>query len=327
MSTYQYTVPLPSTAETNETLIAKKVIRVLDCSSSLDTNSSCLSWNYNHCQGDKEYCNPFILGDKIYQQFFGPPDKYTTILIQVFDASTHEEIVLDYPYLTIENGLDANGIEFKNIIIDTTKFDGIDCFYTRIKGFNCTFETPEEIAAYEACVEDLIAQGKTESESIDSCLESLCENATIDISYSDPYCKIECGQESLLIEGFYPAYDCHGNYYGEFTKDQPINSYKIQIRIMGEVSPTDNNVEVTFINNTKRKTAQNFVTHNLRGHEKVPYYVIQKIANIFASQKVYIDGIEYLNGIKISKNNEQGKMWIIDENITTTCGEVDFSCY
>jgi hypothetical protein len=324
---YTYIVSLPSVAQDNKTLIAKKVIRVLDCSSNLPINESCYSWNYNHCPGDNDYCNPFIVGDKIYQQFFGPQGKYTVILVQVYNAATNEEIVGDYPFLTIENGVDANLVGFKNIIIDTDKFDDIDCFYTRIKAYVCnSLQNPVILEEFEACVADLIASGKTQTQAYEICLDGLCEDATIDIAYSEPYCKIECEQDSILIEGYYPKYDCNGNFYGEFSSTQKTNSYKTQIRILGEVGPVDNNIEVTFINTTKRKTAQNFVTHNIRGHEKMPYYVIQKIANIFASQKVYVDGVEYLNGIKISKNNEQGKMWILDENITTTCGEVDFSC-
>ncbi len=326
MSTLTYIVPLPSVQESNETLIAKTVIRVLDCSSNLIVNESCYSWNYNHCPGDKEYCNPFIAGDKIYKQFYGPQGKYSTILVQVFNSANNEEIILDYPFLTIEDGIDANLIAYKNIIIDTIDFDNIDCFYLRIKAYMCIIEEVEDINDFEACVEDLMEQGKTETQAIESCLDGFCDSASIDLAYSEPYCKIECEQESLLIEGYYPKYDCNGNYYGAFSEAQPVNSYKTQIRILGEINPVDNNIEVTFINNNKRKSAQNFVTHNIRGHEKFPYYVIQKIANIFASRKVFVDEVEYINSIKISKNNEQGKMWILDENITTTCGNVDFSC-
>lgn len=323
-----YTVPLVYTAESNETLIAKRVIRVLDCSTDVIENNSCLLWNVSRCPNDKDYCNPFIVGDKIYQQFVHPLDYYQYLFLEVINVATG--LPIGVGVYTTEAGEDANGRNYLNVIVDTSTFENIPCFYTKITGFKSNefkicMRTDDNAEVFESCVADLITQGKTETEAILICLPSICPDTLQEI-YSEPYCVIECEQESLLIEGYFPKHDCNGNYYAPFVGSPTTNSFIQQIRIMGEVNPTDNNVEVIFVNKTVRKSAQNYISHQLRGHEKVPYYVIQKIANIFASKKVTIDGTEYNGTIKLSKNNEQGKMWVIDESITTTCGEVDFSC-
>lgn len=323
-----YTVPLVYTAESNNTLIAKRVIRVLNCSADLIENNSCMLWNVDHCPNDKDYCNPFIVGDKIYQQFVHPLDYYQYLFLQVINVSTGLPIE---GVATTEIGEDSNGRKYLNVIIDTsTGFENVSCFYTKITAFKqnefkICMRIGDNAEDFESCVSDLMAQDYTEEEAIIICLPNICPDALQEI-YSEPYCVIECGQESLLIEGYFPRHDCNGNYYAPFVDAPTTNSFIQQIRILGEVNPTDNNVEVTFVNKTVRKSAQNYITHHLRGHEKVPYYVIQKIANIFASKKTTIDGVEYNGTLKLSKNNELGKMWIIDENITTTCGEVDFSC-
>ena len=64
-----YNVPLTITAESNETLIAKKVIRVIDCGTDTENTNLCAMWNNTRCSNDSLYCNPFIKGDKIYFQY------------------------------------------------------------------------------------------------------------------------------------------------------------------------------------------------------------------------------------------------------------------
>lgn len=324
MNIYTFIQPLPSVAESNETLIAKKTIRVLDCASSLSESTACSNWNNSHCPQDNDYCNPFIPGDKIYFQYFSGRG-VTLALMTIYNAATHEEIVTDYPYLTTEEGADENQVQYINYIIDTAQFENIDCFYAKIKIYTCKM-TLADIIEFDTCVNDLIEQGKTENQAIEICMDGICDESKIQTSFSDPYCQIFCEQESLLIEGEFPKKDCNGHFYGSFTSGSETNSFKAQIRILGEVIPVDENIETTFITANKKKTTEIITTHKLKGHEKVPYYVIEKLKNIFASKKMTIDENEYNGSVKLSKNTDLGKMWIIEENLTTTCGVTDFSC-
>lgn len=318
-----YTIPLPSVAESNETLIAKQVIRVLDCSSNIDETNLCNQWNENRCSTDTVYCNPFLVGDVIVQQYTYNSSKMSNVFIRVFDSDT-EEMITDG--VTIETGNDIKGQSYINVVVDTTNWIGIKCFYYKLTAFKCKLRG-EDLENYNACVEDLIIQEVEESEAQQTCLMANCEDASIIHLYSQPFCNAEC-RKTILVEGHYPQYDCNGNYYADFVNPSggsPVpNSFSPKIRLYGEVMPTNFEIEETLYN-SKRKSAKRLLTFTLKTH-KIPFYVAEKLSIIFASQFIFVDGVEYIKALNFSKDNEDGTMWIVTTTLLQECDEINFTC-
>lgn len=322
MSNCIYIWPLDSTEESNNTIIGKNTIRVLDCSNNVNNNELCNLWNFTHCPSDTDYCQPFVKGDIIYKQFFNPRGYFSYSFIHIIDVSTGLEIVTSENPLTIEQGYDKNDNQFTNLIIDTSKLENIECLYFYIKAFTCKFKEPTEITAFNTCVSNLVESGKTTVEAQEICLTSICSESIVNV-YSEPYCLVKCFN-TVLVEGFYPNYDCNGNFYGTFTSGSTTNSFKPQIRIAGEVTPNQFDVEEVLINK-KRKSAKLLETFLFRS-KKLPYYMVQRLANIFASKTVTIDGVEYNGAVNLTKNLEDGEMWAIQTTLTQECDEINFTC-
>jgi hypothetical protein len=330
MAVFQYIVSLPSVAESNDTLIAKKVIRVLDCSSNLVEVNSCSMWNFNHCPTDNNYCNPFVIGDKIYFQLIVPRNVFSFVFVSVMDASTHEEIVQYAPYVAKEEGYDFNQNFYKNYIIDTTQFDDVSCFYLKIVAYRCTL-TAEEQSDFESCVADLMEQDYPEDEAQQICLANYCDDSSTTTIYTEPYCKVKC-QNTVLVEGVFPNNDCFGNYYGDFydiTGTDPVvipgsNSYKAQIRMFAEVTPTQFTIEQTKVNG-RRKSAKLLTGYTFRS-KKIPFYVAERLANMFSAMEFLVDDVEYDDALEIQKNTDQGMMWIVQSTLLRECNTNNFSC-
>lgn len=277
-SVFEYEIDLVGSAESDDTLINKLNIRVIDCSVPPQDENLCNLWNYSHCPSDVAYRNPFVEGDKIYVQdvyFVGQGEPPTPELINTDNGQVITQGGTD-PLITV-NYVDSgapNYTQYRNITIDTAQIpSNITCFYMRI------------------------AKGGG-------------------YIYSEPYIKVKC-ENTIYLKGYYPKFDCRNHYYGD-------PSYKAEIRIVGEVLPSAFDIEEQVINKkrTSTKTQEQFILMSKR----LPYYVIQKIVDIFASQIVTIDGIEYERTLSISKNLERGKMWVINTTIVKTCDEINFSC-
>ncbi len=317
----QYIYSLPSVAETNDTMIGKTLIRVLDCTTNVDPNELCGLWNYNKCPVDADYCQPFVKGDIIYRQFFVPKNYYSYLFLHIVDVATGEDIVTVQNPLTTENGVAPNFNEYRNIIIDTSKLDNIECFYFYFTGYTCVFEG-EELTEFNACVAALVAGGKTTNEAREICLTSFCPEGE-EKFYSEPFCKVKC-QNTILVEGEYPNYDCNGNFYGTFTSGSATNSYKPQVRLFGSIESTQFDVEEVVINK-KRKSAKKLETFLFRT-KRIPYYVAQQLSNIFASKTITVEGVEYQRSLNLAKNNDEGTMWIVSTTLVQECDEIDFTC-
>lgn len=317
----QYTYPLPSVAETNDTLIGKLLIRVLDCDTNIEQNELCGLWNFNKCPVDSDYCQPFVKGDVIYRQFFTPNNYYHYSFLHIVDVTTGLDIVTVQNPLTSETGLDKNNNKFLNLMIDTSKLDNIECFYFKFSGYTCEFKGIE-LTEFNACVAALVAEGKTTSQAREICLGSFCPDGE-ETFYSEPFCKVKC-QNTILVEGEYPNYDCYGNFYGTFKSGSATNSYKTQVRLFGSIESTQFDVEEVIINK-KRKSAKKMETFLFRT-KRIPYYVAQQLSNIFASKTITVDGVEYQRSINIAKNNDEGSMWIVSTTLVQECDEIDFTC-
>ncbi len=322
MSSCKFTYDMATTPESNETLIAKTVIRVLDCSNNVRANELCNLWNFSHCPSDKDYCQPFVKGDIIYKQFFNPRNYYSHSYIHLINAATGEDVSTYVNPLSYEQGYDKNDNLFTNLMIDTTSIEDVSCFYFKIVAFKCKFKEPSEITAFNDCVKDLKDLGYTTLQAQEICLTDMCSES-MDVIYSEPYCKVTC-QNTILVEGYYPNYDCNGNFYGKFTSGSTTNSFKPQIRLMGSVDPNQFDIEET-LTNRKRISARKIETFQFRT-KRIPYYVAEQLSNIFASKTVTVDGTEYLRAINITKNNDEGTMWIVNSTLLQECDEINFTC-
>lgn len=322
MSTCKYTYPLISEAESNDTLIATTVIRVLDCNNSVQSNSLCGLWNFSRCPADKDYCQPFVSGDVVYKQIHAPKNYYQYSFIHIYDADSGAEITNTTDLLTTETGFDSNDTIYSNFIINTDKLVGVKCFYFKYVGFTCKFKEPSDIADFNTCVNDLIASGKNTQEAREICLTSMCPN-NMDVMYSEPYCEARC-QDTLLIEGHYTKYDCNGNYYAPFIAAPTTNSYVSQMRIYGVVEPSEFLIEEVIVNTTKKSSKQIKIVNLLS--KPLPFYVVEQLATIFNSQYVKVDGITYEGHTNLSKNNEEGLMWIIKTPLRISCDDINFTC-
>lgn len=313
---------MPVVAESNETLIAKKVIRVLDCNTNIDVNELCGLWNFNKCPTDKSYCQPFNEGDIIYKQFFTPPGYYFKSFLHIIDSATGIKIPNAGTFTTTETGTDLKGNIYGNLIIDTSLMGSVTCFYISFTGFTCQMKDPADLSDFNTCVADLVSDGYSTKEAQEICLDNMCPDSK-EVYYSEPYCLNKC-RPSILIEGFYPGYDCNGNFYGKFASGSLTNSYKSQFRAYGIVEPANFNIEETLVGNKRKSTKK--LTAFLLMMKPVPFYVAEQLANIFASQKVYVDSVEYLRAASIAKDNEEGSMWIIKSTLLQECNEINFTC-
>ena len=289
MTVITYTVPMVLTPEDNKTYANKYSIIVKDCSSFGNPNDECDGFNFNRCPNDGAYCQPFIVGDKIYTQFKYDNRKYTYSGVEFINAVTGEDFYSSGA-VTSQVGLDAYNNKYINAIIDTSNaiFAGITCFYIK---YSLSGES-----------------GKV-------------------YFTGEPYCVVTCDITTLLIEGNYPkGYDCFGGFYGDLnvSGQRDPNIYKPIYRVYGVVEPDGFDFEETTMNNKRIKSKQSERFWLMT--KKIPYYVAKQIAIAFNSKSVTIDGVEYTGTIKLNKNFDEGSMWIIKENIYIVCDEITFTC-
>lgn len=312
-----FDIPIVYSPKSNDTFINKKVLRLVNCSNTLLPNDLCDLWNFNKCNNDDEYFQPFIEGDKIYQQFIYDPKDYTHIFAQIFNLNTEEYSTTG---ITTETGSDENKQNYYNVILDTSLIPNIDCFVIRVIAYKCEL-TEEQENQLDNCIIDLQGQGKTFEEAQQICLNSFC-NPTV-IAFIEPYRRVKCSEKTLLIKGTYSKYDCDGNYYGVFTGNV-VNSFICQYRVFAELFDNSITFDEILVNNIRVSTKRrdNFVFQS----RKLPPYVVKQVAKVFGSQHTYFDGTEYHGTLSINKNFEEGKMWILKENVYTFCDTNNFTC-
>ncbi len=291
MTLITFNVPIVLTAEDNNTTITKKTIMVKDCSSFGDPNDECDGWNFNTCPNDEKYCQPFIHGDKIYGQLKYDSKLYTISGFEIINTATGLDIY-NSSFVEIQSVRDALNNLYGNYIIDTGNalFASVTCFYVKYT-------------------------------------LSLKQGAGVPIYYSsEPYCVVQCNENTLLILGSYPnGYDCFGGYYGSVSEGVgTVSIYVPQVRIRGVIENDNFDFEKT-INNKKTVKSKQYERFLLLS-KLLPYYVVRQIAVCFNSKLVTIDGIEYSGTIKLTKNNDEGNMWILRETIFKECDEINFTC-
>ena len=310
---YKYNIPLSFTAQDNNSYIGKKTYRIFPNDTPVGDDTV---WSCTKCSMDYEYCNPIEVGDKLYFQIVTPKrgkeigsSSFEFISIVNGADDTISEVMQSY--LTFNTYTD-DYYSYWNIQVNVNEElkNLVDCFYLRYIKVKYTSEQYTQIMnCYNAGVKN----------DYHLMLCALTYGTKTAEKYTEPYCFVECNQETLLIEGVFTKYDCNGNYYGG------ANPYKMQLRIKGELEEVGYSIEESLTNNFIRKSVRKYTNYTLRGHEKVPLYVAQKLGDIMSSQKILINGLEYIGLADLTKNNDIGKMFIINASLKDYC-DIDFSC-
>lgn len=298
------------------TYIRRMNVTVVDCGDQIH-NELCDLWNNHLCGNDSCYCNPWIAGDKIYLQFnlpvtitnwfniFGPPKPLGTTSewgVDYFAALIDENGDLYPQFSSIETfaseyGIGVNhvtGKPFVWMVIDTNLLQGI-----------CNFNVT-------------VADGPFTEDP---------ENPIVNQFYTEPYCCVKCDEDTIMVCGTYNKTDPFGHFYGEFepgsfTGDQ--NGYKACIRVYGNIEKVNNAIENTYTELVKVKAKIN-PSYLLRTNP-LPEYVADLLTVALAGQTVTIDGVEYDSPESVDKNNQEGRMWLVESTLVMKTEDVDFEC-
>lgn len=317
MSAVNYIIPVTYTAEDNETHINKDTILIKDCSQLGNPSPECDGYNFNRCPNDNAYCQPFIKGDVIREQYIIDNTKYKTLFVDIINSVTGEPE--DSVVVTLQRGTDADRTDFLNVIIDTnqTIFDTLTCWFIKIKMYGCTLQGND----YNTCLDEKQVSGLTLAQAREECYEEMCEIA--DFIASEPYCVVRCEEPTLLIQGYYTDHDCNGNYYGRLASGVK-NLFFKSIRVRGWVEP--DGYQITETKNGAKKAKSKQTQRFFLITKGIPYYVADQIAVCMNGRFMYIDGSQYTGMLKLDKNFEEGSMWYVKENIYRECDEINFTC-
>lgn len=350
---YTFTAPINNDPEDNESLTTKTTVSFLNCRGffpepSPENGDNSGFWNCNVCPNDDKYCQPYVVGDIIYIQlpykpFVAPEGELLFPLGPYFNIMVDGEPVGTPPGVTTQIGPSVTGsddhipINYINVAIDTSDpfFTANPCWYFQIALQNENLLTDGSgnpigqpmLSCFQA---EYAANGGDYDAAIDHCAYL----HKTDKYNTEFYCIVGCEEQTILIKGDYTTglissingFDCNGKYYGYIDDGFNFSGsiYKSQVRVRGIVEPAGYEFEETKINTSKVKGKQRevFILYT----KKIPYYVAKQIAACFNSKVLTIDDVEYSGALKLSKNFEEGNMWIIKENIYIDCDEINFSC-
>jgi hypothetical protein len=316
---FDYIIPIIYTPQSNETFINKRVYIFEECDrlNQIDKNNL---WNFNLCPQDNCYCQLYVKGDKIYLQYKSTDPTITHVISQLLDNET--DTVIDIgSAVTTQQGIDANKTNFFNIVIDTTDFayTSLNCFYVRLSIYRCT---PDEVL-FAACIATKIGEGKTATEADYECWEQFCAANQKTSAITEPFCPANDCNKTILITGDYTKYDCNGNFYGTFA-DGSKSIYKAQLRIYGEVFKNNYTFEETLVN--RHRSRSRMIEKYTVLSNPVPPYIADQMAVCWNSKTLKIDSISYIKATELSKNFDEGNMWIIKTELNRECNEIDFTC-
>lgn len=292
MSSFDYIEPVSYTLQDNNSYAYKRDFLFKSCDFQTLNPSACSAWISEKCDSDREYCQPFVSGDIIYNQIPYNPFSFNTFEISLLNIVTGEEPDLPSDTITTQEYYNASLDYFLNFNIDTSKVD-FSCFQIKLKlGFS---------------------DGK--------------HDPVFQVSYSEPYCKIKCEQKSILVEGTYPSIDCNGHFYGVFVGGYQ-SIYKSIFRIYGEVIKVGFDFEqVQSVTPRQPYTTKGRTISRYRLYtSKIPPYVSEQLAQCFGAQFLFIDGEQYLKPSRMNKDFDEGASWIPLVDLVKECDQIDFTC-
>ena len=349
---YTFSAPINNDPEDNESLTTKSVVSFLNCRSffpdpSPENGDNSQFWNCNICPNDDKYCQPYIIGDKIYMQLpyqpFVIPETGGNAVGPYFNVIVDNEPIEVTSGITTQIGIGiSNSINYINVVIDTSDpfFSDKPCWFFQIALQNANLAIdgsgnpigPEMLPCFTA---EYAANGGNYQAAIDHCAYLYLT----DKYNTEFYCEVRCEEQTILVEGNYnqdnngrrpfarlELTDCSGKFHGllEVNGLNALNLFQHSYRVRGIVESSGFEFEETKIKEKRVKSKQREVF--ILFTNKIPYYVAIGIAACFNSKETTIDTIVYFGTIKLTKNFEEGNMWIIKENIFIECDEINFSC-
>ena len=270
----------------NKSYTVKTTLIARDCST--DTVPTCEQWDGTLCPNDECYTQPFEVGDKLYLQYHFNPFIYKGALYYLVNCATGvatQSTSLPEGVFTVQNGATPDRKRHTNIVIDTSLLgDEWECFYLRIDLYDCV-SPPDEC--------DMIGQ-----------------------HCSEPWCRVQCDQKTLLLEGSYTKYDCFGRFYGTFNNGNQ-SIFRAQVRIPAELIKDTYTFEEKLVGKTRNQ--KNLKTQFTLMSRKLPPYVAEELAATFGGMVTYIDGEAYTGALKLEKAFDEGTMWIIKTTVLQEC--------
>lgn len=311
-ATYDYDIEAPKEDCVDcvrSTYIRRMNVTVIDCGAMLHSDI-CDLWNNTRCTNDECYCNPYIEGDKIYLQFSLPiPLDKLIGWFNLFGTPQNIQTTCAWGIDYFASLIDENGD-------DITGYDSIGTFASQYGIGVLNSGKPYMWMEIDT----------TLIQNIDY-FNIKIRDAYTSTFYTEPYCRVKCDQQTILVRGTYNKFDPFGGFYGDFltgafTGNQ--NGYQAQIRVYGNIEKTSNTIEKT---NTELVNITTKVSpvYLLRTH-KLPEYVADLLTVALAGQQIFIDGVEYESPTSVDKNNPEGSMWLVESTITLLTDEIDFEC-
>lgn len=128
---------------------------------------------------------------------------------------------------------------------------------------------------------------------------------------------------TVLAKGYYPRFDCLGNFYGEpVAYSGPKLYYDNAMRFYLDIQDTDATVSKNTIGSRPKPTAVTVVNNwTVRTSKFLPPPLKRELVEkILAGEIVYFDGIEFeANNISITKANTGNNMHWFEIKIARTC--------
>lgn len=155
--------------------------------------------------------------------------------------------------------------------------------------------------------------------------------------YTEPFEKITCVGNTVVVEGFYPdgSKDCIDRYYGTLDKgvgnwDLATDKYSNKVRVHGEIVwsaitiETETQKSTKFIKVTRTNTRDSYKLRT----QLIPPYMVDNLKFNLTASEVLVDGFRYTYSGTIEKNNETGLMWAVDITLQNLdiCQTNDFTC-
>tara|TARA_R100001244_G_scaffold42747_1_gene38543 strand:+ start:6135 stop:7175 length:1041 start_codon:yes stop_codon:yes gene_type:complete len=154
---------------------------------------------------------------------------------------------------------------------------------------------------------------------------------------TEPFEMNNCNKSTVKIESSYPSNkrDCNGYYYGTpFQRDDDTlwylgNSplaYRNIYRFEGEIEKISESYTKEVIKNTLNPVKSQLCSTYRVASYPLPPYAMNIVANVFNGSPIWINDKVYQIISEISKNNETGRMWLMDTEVQSCCNEIDLSC-
>ncbi len=324
MPNFDFNIAVSYTPEDNNTKITKREFFFKDCGP-WAIPEDCDLWSVNKCPNDDNYCQPFIEGDFAYFQFILPLGYYPAFAAQIINTAANEEVFPEA--IETQIGKDPTLLtRLINIKIDTSLLEGIDCWYLKLTLWKCKTIRSVEGITLQQCIDSAVEGGATLAEATIECMDERCDFK--EQVYSEPFCRVKCDEETLLIQGVYTKYDCDKFYYGDLlvAGNSVPSIYQLEFRVPAYILNDGADITETSEDGivTKVSTKKGYIFQT----KKIPPYVANQLVRAFGSRAFYIDGLPYTRGgsLRIGKDFDEGKSWIVKTRLFTECADQDLTC-